>query len=208
MKRTILAGALVVLLAFSASATAAPADKLKSFQARSAAESAAFDFYIRRKLDNAKVGRCKRQSRRRIVCDARASGETKRLLKTCNLRIRVRAVWRGYWDEAAAIVGRRCQKVPKPLLTYPAALAAIQAEADRFAGKPTAITYMFRRDDVTFSSTATWMLTDPHGCKGCGYDSDTESFYDIATTQTCSVDLVATLADRAVTVANDGFSCF
>lgn len=197
----------MALLAFCASASGAPSHKLKSFQARSAAETVATDFYIRRKLDNAKVGRCKRRARPRIVCKARATGETKRLLKTCDLRIRIRAVYKGYWDEAAAIVWRRCRKEPKPLLTYAAALASIQAEANRFAGRPTAVTYMFRRDDVTFSGTAKWALTDPHGCKDCGYDSDADSFYDLPTTQTCSVDLVATLAGNAISVANDGYRC-
>jgi len=208
MKRMILAVALVAILAVSTDAGAASSYRLKNFEARSAAESAAFDFYTRRKLDSAKVGRCKRQARRRVLCKARAVGETARLLKTCNLRIRVRAVWRGYWDEVAAIIGRRCHKQVKAYLAYAAALAAIQSEADRFADRPTSITSMYRRDEVTFSGTAKWAQTIPDGCKGCGYDPDTDAFYDTPTTESCSIDLVATLADQTITVANDGFRCY
>jgi hypothetical protein len=178
------------------------------FEARSAAESAASDFYLRRDLDDYKVGRCKRRNRLRVVCAARVDGETDRVRRSCVLRIRVRAVHRGYWDDVAAIVRRRCGSEAKEVLTYPVARASIQTEADRFAGRPTVITYMNRRDLTTFNGRAEWDVTDPDGCRGCGYDSESESFYDTPTTEDCSVELVATLTLGLVSVANEGFACY
>lgn len=190
------------------SASATPAHKLKTFEARSAAESAASSFYLRRDLDTYKVGRCKRRNHLRVVCAARVDGETDRVRQTCILRIRVRAVYRGYWDEVASIVRRRCRSEAKEVLTYPVALVSIQTEADRFAGRATAITYMNRRDLTTFNGRAEWDVTDPGGCKGCGYDSETDSFYDTPTTENCSVELVSTLTLGLVSVATEGFACY
>lgn len=99
-----------------------------------------------------------------------------------------------YWDQIAAITSRSCRSETKPLLSYPVALAAIQAEANRFAGQQTTIGYMFRRDDLTFSGRAEW--TRPRVPPS-----------QFLPTESCSVSLVATLADT-VTVTNDGFACY
>lgn len=198
MRRLALAGAALALLFALGSpvdVAARGSHKLRSFQARSAAESAAYSFEQRRKFDSYKIGRCKRQARRRMLCAAVATGETDRLTATCRIRIQVRAVYPGYWTERANVVWRRCRKEANPYLTYPDARAAIQAEADAFAGTSTAITSMSRRDNVSFSGTSEWTrATDPPS--------------ELFPTETCQIELVATLADSAISVANDGFYCY
>lgn len=194
MKRIALVAALVVMLV-SVPASAAPNHTLKMFEARSAAESVVLDFAIDHKLDSHSIGRCQRMSQRRVSCAATASGEAAATSRECDLRIVVRAVYRRfYWDEAAGIVSRDCEDIAKPLLGYPAARAALQGEADRFAGQPTTITYMFRRDDVTFSGRAEWSRprVPPN---------------QYLPTENCSVSLVATLAG-SITLATDGFDCY
>jgi hypothetical protein len=117
-------------------------------------------------------------------------------LQTCQLSVQVRSVYRTfYWDAVAAVTHHRCRSAAKPWLAYPAALAAIQAEADRFAGQATAITYLDRRDDVTFEGRARWQRPALHPSE----------FFP---TESCSVELVATLADRLISVATDGFACY
>ncbi len=189
-----LIGLFVVVL--SAAAAAAPPHKLRGFEARSAAESAAFDFQMRRDLDSSTVGRCKRKSLRRFVCSASVTGEKSRSLTTCRLQIKVRAVYDSfYWTEQASVVKRRCTSEAKPFLTYEIALRAIQAEADRFAGQSTRVTYLSRRDDVTFAGTAEW--SRPRVPSN-----------EFLPTENCSVNLVATLTSGATAVTNDGFSCY
>ena len=126
MKRAFVGGTLGLLL-FAANAGASQ-HSLKMFEARSAADSAAFDFQMRRDLDSSSVGRCTRKSPRRILCAASASGESKTQAQTCLLQIRVRSVYRTYyWDEIAAVVQRHCRTEAKPFLSYEAALAAVEA---------------------------------------------------------------------------------
>lgn len=197
MKRVGFAGLMVLLVAvLGTEASAAPPHKLQSFEARSAAESAAFEFQMRRKLDSSTVGRCKRKGLRRFVCSASVTGEGPRSLTTCRLQIKVRAVYDSYyWTERAGVTKRRCTSEATPFLPYEEALRAIQVEADRFAGQSTQVTYMSRRDDVTFAGTAEWSRprVPPN---------------EFSPTENCSVDLVATLTAGAVAVANDGFNCY
>jgi len=194
VKRLLICAALLTVF-FGGNAYAASTHKLKMHEARSEAESAAFDFQLDRDLDSSDVGRCQRKTLKRITCAATASGETSRSNRTCALTIVVRAVNRTYyWDQIAAITSRSCSSETKPLLSYPVALAAIQTEANRFAGQQTTIGYMFRRDDLTFSGRAEW--TRPRVPPS-----------QFLPTESCSVSLVATLADT-VTVTYDGFSCY
>jgi hypothetical protein len=197
MKRLGFVGLIALLaVALSAAATAAPSHKLRSFEARSAAESAAFDFQMRRDLDSSTVGRCKRKSLRQFVCSASVTGEGSRLLTTCRLKIKVRAVYDSYyWTEQASVVKPRCTREATPFLTYEVALRVIQAEGDRFAGQPTRVTYMSRRDDVTFAGTAEW--SRPRVPPS-----------EFLPTENCSVDLVVTLTAGATAVTNDGFNCY
>ena len=195
MKRLFICAALFAVLV-SGSAHAASAHKLKMYEARSAAESAAFDFQLDHDLGSSDVGRCQRKTLKRVICAATVSGETSTSNRTCALRIAVRAVKRTYlWDQVAAIIDRSCQDEAKSLLTYPVALAAIQAEADRFAGQHTTISYMDRRDDLTFSGRAEWERPRMPPNK-------------YLPTESCSVSLVATLAGAVTTVTTDGFSCY
>lgn len=198
MKRFVFVGLIALLtVVLSTAASAAPPHKLRNFEARSAAESTAFEFQMRRDLDSSTVGRCKRKSLRRFACSASVTGETSRSLTTCRLQIKVRAVYDSYyWTERASVVGRRCSNEEKPFLTYEAALRAIQAEADRFAGQPTQVTYMSRRDDVTFSGRAEWFRprVPPNEF--------------LPATENCSVNLVAAFTAGSTAVTNDGFSCY
>lgn len=197
MKRLGIVGVLVGLLALvvAPGAGAASSHKLKGFEARETAQGAASEFQLRRDLDSYSVGRCKRQARRRVLCVGTATGENSRAQETCRMRIRVRAVHPGYWTTRANVVWRRCHTEAKPYLTYAAARAAIQAAGNGFAAMPTLITSMSRRDDLTFAGTARWVRpTVPPS--------------ELFPTETCSVELVATLEGGAVAVANDGFYCF
>lgn len=197
MRRLGVVGILAVLVAVvgGAGASASGSHKLRSFEARSAAETAAYGFEHRHKLRSSAVGRCKRKARRRMLCLATATGESAREMTTCRMRIKVRAVHPGYWTERANVVWRRCRSEAKPYLTYDGALAAIQATGNAFAGVPTVVGRMNRRDDVTFAGTAEWVRASI---------PPSEYF----PTEQCQVDLVATLQAGVVSVANDGFSCF
>ena len=186
----------LLVVTLGAEAGAAPSHKLRSFEARSAAESAAFEFQMRRDLDSSDVGRCKRRNLRQFVCSATATGERSRSETTCRLQIKVRAVYDSYyWTEQASIVKRRCASEMTPFLTYEVALQAIQVEADRFAGQQSRITYLSRRDDVTFAGSAEWLRprVPPN---------------EFLPTENCSVNLVATLSAGAISVTNDGFTCY
>lgn len=189
-------GAVGILLALlAASASAAPTHTLKTFEARSEADSAAFDFELRRNLDSSSVGRCQRTAPRRVICAATVRGESDRATTTCKLRISVRAVFRAYyWDTVAAVAQQRCRSEEKPLLSYSDARAAIQADADRFAGRATTLTYISRRDDQTFAGTAQWERprVPPN---------------EFIPTEICSVELVARL-DQTISVTTEGFRCF
>jgi hypothetical protein len=194
MRRIALA-AVLMLMAWTASVSAAPKHTLKVFDARSAAAVLALDFEIDHKLDSYSVGRCQRTTLRQVSCAATVSGETTTVHRTCDLRIVVRAVYRSfYWDETAGIASRHCEDEAKPLLSYPAARAALQSEADRFAGQATTITSMFRRDDVSFSGRAEWSRPRV---------PPSEYF----PAETCSVSLVATLA-TSISVTTDAFDCY
>jgi hypothetical protein len=52
----------MLLIVFAATASAATDGSLRMFEARSAAESAAYDFQAHRDLESSSVGRCKRQA--------------------------------------------------------------------------------------------------------------------------------------------------
>ena len=151
---------------------------------------------MRRDLDSSTVGRCDRKSLSRFVCGATVTGELSRSKTTCRLQIKVRAVYDSfYWTEQASIVKRRCASEATPFLTYEAALRSIQVEADRFAGQPTRITSLSRRDEVTFAGRAEWSRPRV----------PTNEFIP---TEDCSVELVATLTAGAISVTNNGYSCY
>lgn len=101
----------------------------------------------------------------------------------------------------------------KPLksqrLSYAKAKRAIQAKADGIAGTSTRITVMYRIGDTKYSGSADWSREDPVGCKGCGYDPVTGSFYDTPTTEYCSVSLVAKLLTSGkIRVSTESLTCF
>ncbi len=131
----------------------------------------------------------------------------------CSLRIRVHAVYRTfYWDEVASVIHRSCRSNDKPYLPYPAALAAIQAEANHFAATTTTITAMSREDDRTFSGRAEWTRINYAAICGapdysCKYDPMSEELVSTPKAEACSVTLTAKLTE-SVEVAVQGFSCY
>ncbi len=62
-----------------------------------------------------------------------------------------------------------------------------------------------------YAARAEWSRIDPHGCKQCGYDEQTDTFYDSPTTEECSVELrvrYRSKRSRRLRVAVVGSSCF
>lgn len=191
------AAALFVALALMVSSAYAIPTTLLMSEARTEAQNQATTFTLRHDLTESHVARCKRRSADNVGCTAIAKGETSSATVVCRLAVTVRLVrHRFYNSTAAAITKHRCAKTPKEQLTYQDALAAIQSAADKFAGTPTSITYMFRRDDLTYKGTAEWER--PGASIGFG----------VVLTEHCSVDLVASLAEGKVSVATEGFSCY
>lgn len=165
-------------------------------EARSEARYEANNFTLRRDLSESNVGRCHRRSAGTVNCAAIAKGETKAATIVCHLDIRVRLIrHRFYASAAAAITAHHCVRTAKERLAYADALAAIQSTADSFAGTATTVTYMFRRDDLNYSATAKW-------------DRPSVRPSEWEPTESCSVELVATLAVGKVSVTTEGFSCY
>lgn len=172
----------------------ASAHRLGKGEARSTAESKAFDFQVARSwLDSSDTKRCRRRTQLRVDCEALVTGETEVKASSCRLRIAVEAVPRRYfWDSVAKIISSHCDFQPTPHLTYGDAKQAIQAEADRFAGQATSVTSLYRQDLQTYKGTAEWKRVNPTGCKGCGYDPASGKPFDKPETESCSVELKAT----------------
>lgn len=76
-------------------------------------------------------------------------------------------------------------------LNYAPAKRAMQVKADQLAGKRTKITSMFHLKPTVYSGTAEWEQVNPSGCKGCGYDPVTGSFYDTPVTESCLLSMIA-----------------
>lgn len=200
--------AAVLLMALSG---AASAYQLGKGAARSAAESKAYDYVrVRSFLDSSDTRKCNRKAARRVVCIALAGGATKTKETSCRLLISVRAVHRlYYWDAVAKIQRARCRTQRIPRLTYGDARAAFQEEADRVAGQPTTLDWVFRTDEVTYSGSAEWERTDPTGCHGCGYNPTTEEAFDTPTTESCHLGMKATLTKaEGIKVEIESSSCY
>lgn len=189
----------------------ADAYRLDKGEARSTAESKAFDFESARSwLDSSDTKRCSRKTQLRVDCVALVTGETEVKSSSCRLLIAVQAVHRRYyWDSVARIVNSHCKSHEKPRLTYGDAKQAIQAEADHFAGQATSITSLYRQDFQTYSGRAEWKRINPTGCKGCGYDPVTDKFFDEPTTESCSVELKARrLSEGDIRVDIESSACY
>ncbi len=103
---------------------------------------------------------CSRLSRHRIDCRFIARGETKTLRTTCHLRIAVR----GEGQTASAQNRRpRCQAREKAILTLDRAKPALQAKANRIAGKQVGLFAIVRLDSLAFSGQAEWQEVSPAG---------------------------------------------
>lgn len=202
---------LAVLACLGVPIASAATHKLGKGQARSEAESKAYDFeQARAWLDSSDVQQCRRRTVVRVDCAALVTGETERQGFRCHLAIAVRAVYRRfYWDEAARIARSRCHPHDLLVLAYTDARDSIQAEADRFAGQPTSITSLRREDRRTYAGRAEWTRTDPDGCRGCGYDPATDQFFDTAETESCSVEIKALrVQDGSIQLQVEASACY
>lgn len=95
-----------------------------------------------------------------------------------------------------------------PKLTFAQAKLAFQAKANQIAGASTEITAMFRLGQGAYSGSARWERTDPTGCRGCGYDPVTGSFYDMPAIESCSLGLRAKrLSSGRIRVGTENFFC-
>lgn len=74
-------------------------------------------------------------------------------------------------------------------LTYSQAKKAAQTRGRKIAHKPVKVSSLFRQSAHSYFAQVKWDQTDPHGCKSCGYDPDTDTFYDTPTTEYCFADM-------------------
>jgi hypothetical protein len=193
MKRLFFGTALAALLLLAATAVAGT---LGMATARREAKLAAFEFGSRHHLDETNVARCHRASSKTVTCAASAKGESSTATKACELTVVVRAIdHRFYTESSAAITHHRCTTAPKERLTAAAASAAIKAKADEYAGAPTELSSLFREDELTYRATARWERPAAHPS-------------EFLPTESCSVQLVARLADGQISVETEGFDCY
>lgn len=119
-----------------------------------------------------------------------------------------RSLWATLVVAAAALVMASSAAAAQQL-NYAPAKRAMQAKADRFAGKRTQITFMFRLKPTVYSGRAEWDRVDPTGCKGCGYDPVTGEFYDTPSDESCSLSMVAKkLASGQIRVRIEDSLCY
>ena len=138
-----------------------PPPKLDKDAARDAAYDAARRFVrASTAVDRLTFQGCSRLSRHRIDCRFIARGETKALRTTCHLRIVVRGE-----GQAASAQNRRprCQARQTAILTLARAKPALQAEANRIAGKQVTVFAIVRLDSLAFSGQAEWQGVSPTG---------------------------------------------
>jgi hypothetical protein len=200
MKRIAL-GIMTVALMAPCAASANAATFLTTSEARSEAESAATIFKDRHHLGESHVTLCKRRSKTRVTCAGVAKGEGTTTTTECSLRIEAR-IPAGNIFATAAIRSHHCTKAPRPHLTYAEAQAAIQAAADIFAGTATTITSMRRKilsfgegGQGAFEGTAKWERPALHPTE---FDP----------TESCSVDVEATMSAGKVSTSTQGFDCY
>jgi hypothetical protein len=131
---------------------------------------------------------CHRLSRHRIDCRFVARGETSTLRTICHLKVTVR----GEGHDASAKNRRpRCQTREVAVLTLARAKPALQAEANRIAGKRVAVYAIVRLNSLSFSGQAEWTQVSSTGAS-----------------QLCSVELlVEQLPSKVIQVRNRNHVC-
>jgi hypothetical protein len=75
-------------------------------------------------------------------------------------------------------------------ITYRQAKKAAKQKGQRLAHKRVRLSTLLRESRHRYSAHVKWTRTDPHGCKGCGYDPVTGQAYDTPTTEYCFADLI------------------
>lgn len=74
-------------------------------------------------------------------------------------------------------------------LSYSQAKHAAQKRGNATAGKRVKVTSLFRSGPRSYFAQVKWTKRDPNGCKGCGYDPDTDTTYDTPSTSYCFADI-------------------
>lgn len=95
-------------------------------------------------------------------------------------------------------------------IKYGKAKRVAQQRADRIAGQGTTVKSLFCFLDHQCSGSAEWSYVDPVGCKGCGYNPVTNSFYDTPITVQCFVNLkikFQSARSNRIVVAVTGQAC-
>jgi hypothetical protein len=195
---------IVVVAAVLVAVCAPPAGAaafLTTSEARSEAESAATTFRYRHQLDESHVTVCRRLSKTQASCTAIAKGEGAASTIECTLRIAAR-IPVGNIFATAVIESHSCTKTPRPMLTYAEAHGAIQGAADAFAGTATTITAMRRKilsfeegGEGAFEGTARW---ERPALRPTAYDP----------TESCSVEVTASMVDGKIATSTEGFDCY
>ena len=166
-----------------------PPPKLEKGAAREAAKGKARKYNRRSgRIETISFNGCGRRSPQKVVCLFTGRGETSTEKTTCHLRIAVR----GEGSTASAGAPRaRCRTARKLVLSYTRARRALQAEADRIAGKHAALLYVERLSPLSYSSSAEWSHASTAGVK-----------------QLCTVELRAVLSSsNLLRVHSSGREC-
>lgn len=191
------ARALVAILALILVVPAAASASMLSFHAaRIAARPMAARFMAHQGLERWHLSGCHRKRERVVDCAAIVASETEATVFACVVTIEVRRMLRGPGHhDVASIASHACAKKQKGLLEYVEALPAIQEAADGLAGTSTTILEIYRRDNVTYWARARWQrpasmptVSDP--------------------TETCSVEIVASLRSGRIATGTEGLFCF
>jgi Excalibur calcium-binding domain len=166
-----------------------PPPKLSKAAAREEAKRKARKYNRRTaKVDSIAFSGCSRRSRQKVTCRFTARGQTTREKTTCSLRVAVR----GEGGAASASAPRaRCRTSRKLVLTYARARRAMQAEADRIAGRRAQLLYVERLGPLSYSASAEWSQASAAGAK-----------------QLCATELTAVLSSsNLLRVHGSGWEC-
>jgi hypothetical protein len=96
-------------------------------------------------------------------------------------------------------------------IKYGKAKRVAQKRANQIAGQPTKVKSLFCFLDHKCTGSAEWTYVDPTGCKGCGYNPVTNSFYDTPITVYCFVTLnirFRSARSKRIVAATTGKACF
>jgi hypothetical protein len=103
-----------------------------------------------------------------------------------------------------------CQPAGAHTLRLGAATRAAKLAADAYAHHPTTVRRMERRSRHAYTGATDFIVSDPHGCPGCGYDPARDRNYDTPTAYRCELQVIVRFRSRRsrrVAAKVDGFAC-